>query len=232
MRPVCQLSVQGGTTHMLPKIPLTALQSVVEGLGADTYPLFLRLGGSPLTRMQPVTARALLREVEKFQEALRWRLIPGVQFRDAAGAELGSIYTKPESPVLTAADNLSLSVTSEGIRLLLKAFPPPVGFRSRPGLPPLHYECFFQEIRVKGADFVGVRTADMGGGEKPVALPPIPVPPVTRWDTSRVAGKPAVASLLYVETPAPEVYRDLLHAFVSACEESLRLKVPLVFRAA
>lgn len=232
MRLVCQLSVQGGTTHMLPKTPLTALQSVVEDLGADTYPLFLRLGGAPITRMQPVTARALLREVEKFREELRWRLIPGVQFRDAAGAELGSMYTVPGSPVLMTAEDLTLSVTSEGIRLLMKAFPPPVGFRSRPGLPPLHYECFFQEIQVSGADYVGIRTADMGGGDKPVTLPPIPLPPVTRWDTARVAGKPAVASLLYVETPAPEVYRDLLHAFVSACEDSLRLKVPLVFRAA
>jgi hypothetical protein len=230
MRPMFHLAVAGGTAHLLPKTAFMALQSILEGLGADTYPLFLRLGGTQESRMQPVTARVLLKEVELFSRHLRWRIIPGIQFGGTASEELGIMYSRPEGD-LAQSDKVSFTVTPEGIRLTVNMFPPPVGFRSRPGLKPLHYECFFREIHVEGTEFRGVRTADMGGTEEPVAIPPVPVPPVTRWDYSRVAGKPAVTSMRYIETPATEVYRDLIHAFVSACEESLRLRTPLVFRA-
>ncbi|HYF77544.1 MAG TPA: hypothetical protein VD973_10460 [Symbiobacteriaceae bacterium] len=226
----CQLSVPGGTVHVFSRTQLDALQSIVTDLGAATFPLFLRLGSTPRWRMQPITARTLLAEVEKFRRTLHLRLIPGMSFRDEAGAELGSMFIRADERPLIEAEKLSVAPTPEGIRLVLEGFPPPAGFRSRPGLPPMHYECYFSELRTSPEGWMGLRTPDMGGSGAPVPLPAIPLPPATKWDLSRVAGRPAVATVVYVEPPATEVYRDLLHALDTAGNESIRLKQPLEFR--
>jgi hypothetical protein len=152
--------------------------------------------------MQPITARNLLAEVEKFRRMLDLRLIPGVSFRDEQGAELGSMFMRADERPLVEADKLSVAPTPEGIRVVLGGFPPPAGFRSRPGLPPVHYECYFSELRTSQEGWVGLRTPDMGGSGAPVALPAIPLPPATQWDYSRVAGRPVVGSVVYVEPPA------------------------------
>ncbi|HWI62951.1 MAG TPA: hypothetical protein VNT75_13980 [Symbiobacteriaceae bacterium] len=230
MRSKCQLIVPGGTTHQLLRTHLDALQDIVTDLGASTFPLFLRLGSTPRWRMQPVTARTLLAEVEKFSRGLGLRLIPGLSFRDDQGLELGNMYARADGGELVQGDKISLSPTPEGVRVILEGFPPPAGFRSRPGLPPLHYECYFTELRATGQGWEGIRTADMGGTGSPVKLPALPLPPATQWDLSRVAGRPNIWKVVYVETPASEVFRDLLHAVDTACNESLRLKVPLEFR--
>lgn len=230
MAPKCHLSVPGGTVHLVSRTQLEALQSIVTDLGAATFPLFLRLGSTPRWRMQPITARGLLAEVEKFKPGLRLRLIPGLSFRDDQGAELGSMFARADEKPLVQSEKLTLTPTPDGIRMILQGFPPPAGFRSQPGLPPLHYECYFSELRADNPGWAGIRTADMGGSGAPVALPAVPLPPATQWDYSRVAGRPAVASVIYVEPQAGEAYRDLLHAVDSACNESLRLKAPLEFR--
>lgn len=229
MRSLCQFSVRGGTTHVVSAVLLDALQEAVTDLGAEAYPLFLRMGGAPDFRLQPVQARMLLGEVERFSAALRMLLIPGIGLNDRDGAELGRMFRLREGQGLSQNEQLSLAATPEGIRIVASGFPPPVGFRSAAGLKPLHYECYFQELRFDGAAWQGIRTEEMGGGDRPVPLPNVPVPSVTRWDVARVAGKPAIASILYVETPAPEVFRDILHALTAACEESLRFRVPFVF---
>lgn len=230
MPPKCQLSVPGGTAHTFSALQLEGLQFIVADLGAEGYPLFLRLGGTERWRMQPVTARALLREVEKFRRGLGLRLIPGLSFRDDQGEELGSMYARANDDPLGKNEKVSVTPTPSGIRLVAEGFPPPPGFRSRPGLPPLHYECYFAELRSEGQGWFGRRTAEMGGAETPVALPAVPLPPATQWDYSRVAGRPAIWSVVYVETPATEVFRDLLHALDTSCNESIRLKSPLEFR--
>lgn len=226
----CQLAVPGGTTHTVSRSHLEALQHIVAELGANTFPLFLRLGATARWRMQPVTARSLLAEVEKFSRGLGLRLIPGLSFRDADGAELGNLYARAGEGPLVAGDRVQVTPTPDGIQVVAQGFPPPPGFRSRPGLPPLHYECYFTEIRSDGQGWSGVRTTEMGGSGARVALPVIPLPPATQWDYSRVAGRPAIWSVVHVETPASEVYRDLLHAVHTACNESLRLKLPMEFR--
>jgi hypothetical protein len=180
--------------------------------------------------MQPVTARALLAEIEKFSRHLQVRLVPGLSFVDEQGEQLGYMYSRPSKGDLVPGEKASLTPTPEGIRVTVQGFPPPAGFRSRPGMPPLHYECYFRELRANGAGWHGFRTEAMGGSGTPITLPYLPLPPATQWDMSRVAGRPAVSALVYVETPASEVYRDVLHAFESACNESLRLKAPFEFR--
>jgi hypothetical protein len=128
--------VPGGTAHILSVTQLTALQAIVEDLGAEGYPLFLRLGGTPRARMQPVTARALLAEIEKFSGHLRGRLIPGLSFVDEQGEQLGYMYSRPSKGDLVQGEKVSLTPTPEGIRVTVQGFPPPPGFRSRPGMPP------------------------------------------------------------------------------------------------
>ena len=83
MRQRLSLAVQGGTAHMVPIHRLQALQSLVGELGAEAFPLFLRLGAVRLAEFQPVTARTLLAEMEKF-------LFGG-------GAEKPAGYQPPES---------------------------------------------------------------------------------------------------------------------------------------
>lgn len=230
MRPKMQLSVQGGTSHALSPVQLGALQDIVGGLGADQFPLFLRLGGTERTRMQPVTARALLNEFERFAKPLGLFLVAGLAFYDATGAELGSLYSHTRNHTLSVGADTTLSPTPHGIRIVLKGFPPPTGFRSAPGLDRLHYECYFDELRFEGQAWLGLRTEEMGGSGAPVPLPALTLPPVTKWDVARVAGRPTIAKVMHVLTPGDQIYKDLIHAFVSACEESLRLKAPLEFR--
>ncbi|HYF93195.1 MAG TPA: hypothetical protein VD969_13275 [Symbiobacteriaceae bacterium] len=230
MPPKCHLTVPGGSAHVLSRLQLEALQSIVADVGADTIPLFLRLGSTQRWRMQPVTARALLAEMERFSRGLGLRLVPGLSFRDDQGDELGNMYARAGDEPLVRSDKLALSPTPDGIRITLEGFPPPAGFRSRPSLPPLTYECYFSEIRTDGQGWSGVRTPDMGGSGVAVPLPVVPLPPATQWDYSRVAGRPAIWSVAYVETPASEVYRDLLHALDTGCNESIRLRAPLEFR--
>lgn len=229
MRRRCQFLVPGANTHLLQCEQVKALQEIVEGLGADTYPLFLRLGGANAT-LQPVTARTLLAEVEHFRPRLSMRLIPGIRLYGKDREELGSLFNRGENHVLAKSDAATLAITSEGIRVALRQFPPPVGFRSRPGLERGYYECFFKAIHHTPEGYLGERTEAMGGSGAPVALPELPVPPVTQWHHARVSGRPHVALLEYVEVPAPEVYRDVVHAVATACTDSLRLKVPMHVR--
>jgi len=210
----------------MPRMQLEALQQIVAELGSVTYPLFLRLGGSPTTTLQPVVARVLLKEIEKFTAALADQLIAGVRFFDDEGVELGGLYRSE----MGASDTVRLEVTSEGISVVLSQFPPPVGFRSRPGLKAGQYECLFERITYNGKEYLGSRTAAMGGSGAAVPLPSLPLLPVTKWDFARVSGKPAVWSIVWVRTPAPDAYRDVVHVLSSACDESLRLKAPLKFQ--
>ncbi|HYG58203.1 MAG TPA: hypothetical protein VD902_09110 [Symbiobacteriaceae bacterium] len=230
MRTKSQLAVQGGTAHALSGQQMAAFQRIIAELGADRFPLFLRLGATERLRVQPVTARSLLAELESFIPDLSEVDVPGLSFRDGSGAELGRMYSRGLSEALVRGSDAAYGPMPEGIRVVVKGFPPPPGFRSGPGLEPLHYECYFRELRVTTGDWQGVRTAEMGGSDMPVPLPQLPVPPVTQWDVARVAGRPAVAVIAFTRTPANEVYRDLIHAFTSACNESLRLKAPLEYR--
>jgi len=230
MRSRCQVSVAGGNTHILAKDRLTALQSVVENLGAPDFPIFLRLGAVQRAALQPVTARALLAELELSARRMEGMLVPGVRFLNAAGEFLGALFMRPDGGELAASPDCSLAVTPRGIRIVVSAFPPPVGFRSDPGLERGRYACFFQRLSLAGGAWQGIRTEEMGGSGAPVALPKVPVPPATRWDLARVAGAADVTQVEYVETPVPEAFRDILHALESACADSLRLKRPLEIR--
>jgi hypothetical protein len=230
MRPKCQISVPGGTAHLLPMTQLAALQARVGLLGADAYPLFLRLGSNPELVFQPVVARALLAEVERFTGLLADDPIPALCFADAAGQELGRMYSMGGDEPQIAGDRLTITATADGIRMQVELFPPPVGFRSRPGLRAGWYECYFTELCCEGDSWYGRRTPAMAGTGAPVAVPAIPVPPATHWDDARVAGRPAVAAITLIQVPAAETFRDVLHALTSACEESIRLKAPVRFR--
>lgn len=231
MRPTCYLSVSGGNIHAVAWHRMEALQSLVTDLGAADYPLFLRVGGTPQARLQPVTARALLAEVERFSAGLQdWR-IPGVRFEGPTGEELGVTYLRADGKPIAERGGVKLSVSESGIRLVVRQFPPPIGFRSSPDLPAGEYECFFELATSEVSGWLGHRTGEMGGSGAPVHLDRLPLPPVTRWDYSRVAGAPAIHRLRFVQTPACEVFRDIIHAFESACTDSLRLKHPLQIKA-
>lgn len=230
LRPVLMLNVEGGTLHVIPLERLESLQSVMDEFGAEAFPLFLRLGGPKHGGLQPVTARALLAEIEKVIPRLGDVRIPGILFRGADGAELGSAYAKPGGRPLAGIDGMALYVTPQGIRVTTTEIPPPAGFRSGPEMPAGEYECFFSRIAKQATGWIGDRTLRMRGSGAPVPLLRLPLPPVTRWDHARTAGTPAVAALELVETPAADVYRDPLHALISACTEALRLKRPLQFR--
>lgn len=229
MLPRYRIVVRGGTTFPVSTIHMEALQEVVTLTGADTSPLFIRLFATQEIRMQPVTARALLAEIEAFTPKLEpWR-IPGIAFRNDAGEELGRMYTRGTGKPLIKTDRLTLLPTYEGIHLLVKQFPPPVGFRSRPDLPAGFYECYFRRLLAADDQMRGERTEEMGGSGSLVALPEIKFPPATQWDYSRVAGRPHIAEAVFIETPALTVYQDVLHAVSTACLESLRLKAPVTF---
>jgi hypothetical protein len=221
------LQVPGGNTYTLSLARVKSLQAVVAGLEAVAYPLFLRVGARPTAQLQPVTARTLLAEVERFAPLLNGLAISGIRFRDGAETVLGCIYAGPEGDEVAPG----LHTSPAGIRVVVAEFPPPVGFRSGPGMVAGRYECYFREIR-RDPDgrWLGFRTAAMGGSGAPVELPGLAIPPATRWDIAAVSGKPNVVALESVETPAAEVFRDIIHGFVTASTESLRLRVPLEIR--
>lgn len=225
MRQALTLAVQGGTTHAIPMGHVNRLQALISEFGADTYPLFLRLGAVQRVELQPVTARSLLAELEKALPLMKGRRMPGASFQDAHGNELGGIYGGPDGADIAATDEGRLSVTPRGIRLVLRQFPPPVGFRSNQDLESGWFECYFASLHHSPAGTTGVRTPAMGGSGAPVSLQGVPaLPPATRWDFSKVAGQVSVAVTEFVEAPVEEVFRDVLHAVMSACNESLRLK--------
>lgn len=226
MRPLCLLSVPGGNLHTIPMHRLHALQSIVSDVGAERSPLFLRMAATPLARIQPVTARALLAEIEAFGPRLTEIDSAGIVFLDARANELGRIYARANDEPITA-DPVQVSVTDQGIRLVVADFPPPVGFRSAPGMAPGHYECYFTELLHGSTGWTGVRTEAMGGSGSPVPLPALALPPVTRWDYSRVAGAPEVRGARFFRIPASDAFHEVVHAVEAACTESLRLKQPL-----
>lgn len=228
MRQALTLAVSGATTHTLPLHRLNALQDLISEFGTETYPLSLRLGAVRVAELQPVTARALLAEVEKFVPLIQGRLVPGVTFYDAQGEQVGGIYGGLTEAHIAATAESALSVTSVGIRVAMRQFPPPVGFRSDPTLESGWFACYFEALQHGPEGSTGRRTPAMGGSGAPVTLDNLPpLPPPTRWDYSRVAGSVAVSTTEFTETPAEEVYRDLLHALTSACTDSLRLRRPL-----
>lgn len=230
MRPTCLLSVLGGNAHSLPLHRLEALQALVTELGADNFPLFLRLGGSSRVRMQPVTARALLAEAESFRKRLDDSEVPCLRFWGPGEAELGIIYARADGKFLAEIDRVRLTVSDNGIRVVVRQFPPPVGFRSAPDLPAGEFECYFSTLTSEGTGWVGLRAEVMAGSGAPVALQSIPLPPATRWDYSRVAGAPAIMRVEHHLVSASKVFKEIIHALETACTDSLRLKQPLVIR--
>lgn len=222
------LAVQGGTIHTVPLAHLGRMQDLVSELGAASYPLFLRLGAVRHTELQPVTVLALLTEVEKFSPLIADRPVAGVSFYDAAGQELGRISGGVTELPLAQTKEAALAVTPEGIRVVVEQFPPPVGFRSGPGLESGWFECYFASLELTPDGALGRRMAAMGGSGTAVRLPNLPpIPPATKWHQSRVSSGVPVASVAFTPLPASEAFRDILHAITAACTESLRLKRPL-----
>lgn len=227
MQPSLTFAVEGGYPRTAPRHLIRALQTTVEAFGAEGYPLFLRLGGHGQARLMPVTARALLAESERFAGVLESVTTPGIGFLDLAGTELGRVYARADGRTLARSGHLLLSVTDQGLRLVTTEFPPPAGFRSGKNCASGEYECFFVSFQATESGWTGRRTSAMRGSGAPVLLAALPVPNVTHWDQSRVAGRPEVARLEFLETPAPEAFRDVIHALQSACMDSIRLKQPL-----
>lgn len=230
MRPKCHLIVAGANTHIIPMAHLAQLQVRVAELGATTFPLLLRLGGRGLTRMQPVVARSLLAELEVALVRLKHDTVPAMLFGGEQGVALGGMLGHPEGEDLSRNETVGVAVTEEGIRLTVAQFPPPVGFRSAPGLKAGMYVCFFDQIIRTREGLVGQRTAAMGGSGAPVTLPGLPLPPVTAWDFAAVAGKPLVAEARFMRMPVADAFRDVIHALVTATNDSIRLKAPIQVR--
>ncbi|WP_374712533.1 hypothetical protein [Symbiobacterium terraclitae] len=228
MRQQLLLEAAGGTRHVVPLAHLVRMQDAIEILGADPYPLLMRLGAVRTAELQPVVAGSLLREVERVTPRLGQLPVPTLTFLDGAGAPMGAFYGGPDETEIARTDDGVVSLTAEGIRIALRRFPPPVGFRSDPGVARGWYVCCFSSLAFGPEGAQGRRTPGMGGSGAPVALPGLPpLPPVTRWHQASVAGSPAVASAVFATTPAAEVFRDLLHAITAACQEALRLRQPL-----
>jgi len=213
---------------MVPLDHLARMQDAIEILGAEVYPLLMRLGAVRTAELQPVVARSLLGEVEQVTPRLGLQPVPTLTFLDGAGSPLGSIFGGAGETEVARASEGILSLTAAGIRIALRRFPPPVGFRSDSGVARGWYVCYFSSLTFTPEGARGLRTPEMGGSGAPVALPGLPpLPPVTRWHQASVAGSPEVAQAVFATTPADEVFRDLLHAITAACLESLRLRQPL-----
>lgn len=226
------LSVSEGTTHVIPFGHLTRLQVMAANQGEARFPLIIRLGAVRDITFQPVTVLAIHTELRNLVPRIQGSPIPGVRFQAADGAELGGYDGGDGEMVIARTDDAQLSITSAGIRIVVHQFPPPVGFRSGPGLEPGWYECHFDSLQFGADEVTGSRTQAMGGSGAPIRLSRLPgLPPATRWHHARVAGAPTVAVVQFTSTPAEEVFRDLLHALDAACVESLRLKRPLRVRA-
>jgi hypothetical protein len=245
------LSVSGGSTRTLDARRFSALQAVVGDVGADKAPLFLRIGRAGGTRHQPVSVATLLKELPHIQHLLRYFLLTGAEFCTADGELLGTIWGFGDGLIAGGASapgvgkrggalsadargagaasgaNPTLHATPAGLALTVAELPPPVGFRSEPGLEPGHFRCYFRSIEVRPEGWLGHRTEEMGGSGQPVKVPAVPLPPATRWDTSRAAGSPQVGLIRFVERQALEVFADELHALEAAGTESLRLNRPL-----
>jgi len=223
------LEVAGSTLRTVPLAQLVRMQGAVELLGADAYPTFMRLGAAGRLELQPVAAGSLLIEVERATERLGRQPVPTLTFMGEGGAVLGAMYGGHDTTEVAGSDDGQIAVTAEGIRVLLRRFPPPVGFRSEPGVARGWFVCYFSALAFGPDGAWGTRTPAMGGSGAPVAMPGLPpLPPVTRWHQANVAGSPAVAAAVFTTTPAAEVFRDLIHAVTAACQDSLRLKRPLV----
>lgn len=228
MRPVCHLAVEGADPHHLLLERLESLQELVTDLGAQAYPLFLRLGSGAQGVVQPVVSGELLAEVRTFSRLLQDSTIPCLIFQDEDGTLLGGLYAAPERRYQpTPKGTIRIAPAAEGIRAEAALFPPPVGFRSREGLDSGRYECYFQYIEWHENAYRGWRTPAMGGSKAPVPLPDLRLPPATRWDFAHSHGKPKVARVELAQVPFPEAFQEILHAVTTACEDSLRLKVPL-----
>jgi hypothetical protein len=202
------------------------MQAVVGDVGADKAPLFLRMGRAGGSRHQPVGISILLKELPHIHELLGYFLVTGAEFYAASGELLGAAWGFGDG-LIAGADGPTLHATPDGLALTVAALPPPVGFRSEAGLAPGHFRCYFREIQITPGGWQGLRTEAMGGSGQPVNVPSLPLPPVTRWDTSRIAGSPQVGSICFIERPALEVFADELHALTAAATECLRLKRPL-----
>lgn len=220
------LSVSGGSTQSATSRKFLAMQAVVGDVGADKAPLFLRLGRAGGSRHQPVSISVMLKEMPHIENLLRHFLVTGAEFYDAQGELLGAVWGFGEG-LIAGAGGPTLHATPDGLALTVAELPPPVGFRSEAGLPPGHFRCYFREIQITPEGWQGIRTEEMGGSGQPVKVPSVPLPSVTRWDTSRASGSPQVALIRFIERSAVDVFADELHALGAACTECLRLKRPL-----
>ncbi|MFB5083856.1 hypothetical protein [Symbiobacterium thermophilum] len=220
-----RFSVPGGTEHLIPFAHLSRMQEAVELLGAEDFPLLMRLGAVDGLRLQPVRAGVLHDEALRASQRLVAHQVPTLTFHSPSGAALGSLFGGQGEADVAASDSARVSLTPRGIRIALRQFPPPVGFRSTPGLERGWFACFFASLRFGEDGICGLRTPEMGGSGAPVLLPELPkFPPVTRWHRAFVAGRPDVAEVRFAFTPAQDVFRDVLHALTAATQESLRLK--------
>lgn len=227
-----RFTVPEGGGRLVPKDHLARLQALVTEFGEGQYPLLLRLGDQRCTELQPVGARALLAEVGRFEPRLEGVNLPGIAFYDEAGRTLGGVFGGPREYTLCETEESRIDISPGGIRVLVRELPPPVGFRSRPSLERGWFECYFSSLRHAGTESTGLRTEAMGGSGRPVQLPHLPpLPPATRWHWAHVSGQAVVASSQYIETPAREAFRDLLHALTAACSDSLRLRRPLLIQS-
>jgi len=231
MRPFCHLTVEGADPRHLALDRLEALEELVRDLGAEAYPFFLRIAASLRGSLQPVACRSLLQELLSLTERMQAITVPCLLFRGRDGALLGGMYAPPSrSPQVVAPRGvIRIFPTPDGIRAVAAQLPPPVGFRSTEGLASGHYECYVERIERRDDGYLGWRTKAMGGSGAPVALPGLHLPPVTQWDFAHVHGKPAVARVDLATIPFAEAFADVLHGLRSACEDSLRLKMPLEY---
>lgn len=222
------LTVKGANPHHLAVHRLEALQELVTDLGAEAFPLFLKLASGARRSVQPVVSGALLAEVDTFAARLEQSTVPCLYFRNQQGALMGGLYAPPAQQRRQAPrGEVLLEPTEAGIRAEAALFPPPVGFRSRPGLPTGHYECFFQRIEWQNGQPLGWRTMAMSGSGAPVPLSELRLPPATQWDFAYVSGKPAVAMVEVAMVPFSTAFEETLHGIRSACEDSLRLREPM-----
>jgi len=228
LHPNCHFAVHGSNDYVVPLNHLELLQHIVAETGTTLFPLLLRLGGKYPVRMQPVVARALLAEWEIAQANLVNSRICALYFRDANGSKLGGFFPTDNSPTFGTAERLVQS-TAEGVRVSVRQLPPPIGFRSGPRMGRGWYECYFRRLERQGENWIGYRTAEMGGSGEPVTVKLPPVPPVTRWDFARTAGTPEVTTIEGTSTPVLELLSNVVHALETSCNDSLRLKRPLHF---
>lgn len=227
MRRTCTLTVPGGNTYLILGSHLEALQHQGASLGNTLVPILLRLGMPGTVTLQPVTARQLLAEIDGLAERSRNDHFPAVQFLDHQQTRLGEMVAWTAETTICNDKTTRLLISEQGIRVIVQDFPPPVGFRTGPGLARGEHECYFTQLRRQGDGWLGERTGEMGGTGAPVPLTLPPLPPPSRWDFARVVTGEVLWSIRHVPSPVPEALSDLIHAMGSACTDSLRLRHPL-----